>query len=104
MNKIDFDVAAITNLCQQWQIKELALFGSVLQDNFNPHSDIDVLVSFAENAKITFFDLDKIEQQLSDIFHRPVDVLVTKKAIEQSHNWIRKRNILEHSQVIYEQR
>ncbi len=103
MNKIDLDVAAITNLCQQWQIKELALFGSVLRDDFNPHSDIDVLVSFTENAKITFFDLDKIEQQLSDIFHRPVDV-VTKKAIEQSHNWIRKRNILEHSQVIYEQR
>ena len=103
MNKIDWDVAAITKLCQQWQIKELALFGSVLRDDFNPRSDIDVLISFTENAKITFFDLDKIEQQLSDIFHRPVDV-VTKKAIEQSHNWIRKRNILERSQVIYEQR
>lgn len=102
MKNISLD-EKITDICQQWQITELALFGSVLREDFNDLSDIDVLVSFADTASITFFDLDTIEKQLSDIFHRPVDV-VTKRAIEQSHNWIRQKNILENTKVIYEQR
>ena len=103
MKNINLKPEKIEQICQQWQIEELALFGSVLRKDFNPQSDIDVLVSFAESAKITFFDLDTIEQQLSKLFNRPVDV-VTKRAIEQSHNWIRKKNILDHAQIIYEQR
>lgn len=103
MQNIDLDIEKINKICQQWKIVELALFGSVLREDFNLNSDIDVLVSFAEDAKITFFDLDTIEQQLSKLFNRPVDV-VTKRAIEQSHNWIRKKNILENAQIIYEQR
>ena len=103
MKNIHLKNKKIEQFCQQWQIEELALFGSVLREDFNSKSDIDVLVSFAEDAKITFFDLDKIEQQLSKIFNRPVDV-VTKRAIEKSHNWIRKKNILENAKIIYEQR
>ncbi len=103
MKNINFEIEKIAKICQNLQIVELALFGSVLREDFNLDSDIDVLVSFAEDARITFFDLDTIEQELSNLFNRPVDV-VTKEAIEQSHNWIRKKNILENSQVIYEQR
>ena len=103
MKNLDFETAKIAQICQQWQIVELALFGSVLRTDFNLDSDIDVLVSFAEDAKVTFFDLDTIEQQLSKLFNRPVDV-VTKRAIEQSQNWLRKKNILENAQIIYEQR
>ncbi len=103
MENINLETEKIKQICQQWQIEELALFGSVLREDFNPTSDIDVLVSFAESAQITFFDLDTIEQQLSKLFNRSVDV-VTKRAIEQSHNWIRKKNILENAQIIYEQR
>ena len=87
-------------ICQQWQITELALFGSILRDDYNHQSDIDLLVSFANEANITFFDLDAIEEQLSKLFNRPVD-LVTKQAIEHSHNYIRKKNILDNSIVIY---
>lgn len=93
----------LQEICEKWQIIELALFGSVLRDDFNSQSDVDILVSFADQAKITFFDLNTIEEQLSKLFDRPVD-LVTKRAIEQSHNWIRKKNILSDSRVIYEQR
>ncbi len=103
MKNLDFETEKIAQICQQWQIVELALFGSVLRTDFNLDSDIDVLVSFAEDAKVTFFDLDTIEQQLSKLFNRPVDV-VTKRAIEQSQNWLRKKNILENAQIIYEQR
>jgi len=101
--RLNLKTTEIKQICQQWQITELALFGSVLREDFRSDSDIDVLVSFAKNAKITFFDLDAIENQLSELFDRPVD-LVTKKAIQKSHNWIRRQNILNYSQVIYEQR
>ena len=103
MKNINLDTETISKICQNWQIVELALFGSVLREDFNSNSDIDLLVSFAEDAKITFFDLDDLEQEFSQLFNRPVDV-VTKAAIEQSHNWIRRNNILGNSQIIYEQR
>ena len=93
MKNIILEMEKISKICQNWQIVELALFGSVLREDFNLDSDIDVLVSFAEDAKITFFDLDTIEQELSKLFNRPVDV-VTKEAIEKSHNWIRKKTFL----------
>ena len=41
---------AIAAFCQRWQIVELALFGSVLRADFRPDSDVDVLVTFADNA------------------------------------------------------
>ena len=90
-------------ICQERQIVELALFGSILRNDFNDDSDIDLLVTFAQNAKISFFDLDNIENQFSLLFNRQVDI-VTKKAIAHSHNWIRKQNILGNSKVIYEQK
>ena len=99
----DLKPIQLQEICQQWQITELALFGSVLRADFNSQSDIDILVSFAEDAKITFFDLDTIEGQLSKLFNRQVD-LITKRSIEESHNWIRKQNILGNSKIIYEQR
>lgn len=40
----------IADFCRQWSITELALFGSVLREDFRPDSDVDVLVSFADNA------------------------------------------------------
>lgn len=62
MTNINLKSEKIEEICQQWQIEELALFGSVLRKDFHPKSDIDVLFSCAEDAKITFFDLDTIEQ------------------------------------------
>ena len=95
------DRSQLKELCARWQIVELALFGSVLRDDFHPDSDIDLLVQFADTAKITFFDLDTIEQQLSPLFgNRPID-LVTRNAIENSHNPIRRQNILSHTHTIY---
>ncbi|ACK72285.1 DNA polymerase beta domain protein region [Gloeothece citriformis PCC 7424] len=101
--RLNVSYEQLGQLCQAWNIIELALFGSVLREDFNSNSDIDILVSFAENARITFFDLDIIEAQLSQLFNRPVD-LVTKKSILNTHNWIRRKNILENTKIIYEQR
>nr|AAT37522.1 unknown [Prochloron didemni] len=89
---LHIDYSQLSELCARWQIVEPALFGSVLRDDFRPDSDIDLLVQFADTAKITFFDLDAIEQQFSPFFgNRPMD-LVTRNAIENSYNPIRRQN------------
>ena len=93
----------IQEFCQHWSIVELAVFGSILREDFDSDSDIDFMVSFVPQSKITFFDLEEMEKQLSELCDRPIDI-VTKKAILNSHNWIRRRNILEQAKVIYEQR
>ncbi len=93
----------IAKFCQKRDIIELALFGSVLREDFNPNSDIDFLVTFSPEVKISLKKLDEIEEELKQIVNREID-LVFKKSIESSHNWIRKRNILETAKVIYESR
>jgi|GEM_PF-5919529 len=42
-----FEIAAF---CQRWQVPELALFGSVLREDFCPDSNVDVLVEFQPTA------------------------------------------------------
>jgi uncharacterized protein len=97
---LDLPIAAIKDLCDRWQIIEFALFGSVLRDDFRPTSDIDVLITFAPNARKGLLTLARIKHELEDLLGRDVDVL-TKKSIEQSHNVARSHNILKSAQVLY---
>jgi predicted nucleotidyltransferase len=90
----------LAEFCRRWQVAELALFGSILRDDFHPNSDIDVLVSYQPTAKRGLFEKMHMQEELESLFHRKVD-LVSKKAIEQSHNWLRRRNILDSAEVIY---
>jgi hypothetical protein len=87
-------------LCRRWKVRELALFGSVLRDDFRPGSDIDVLVRFEPAAPWSLFDLGDMQVELERIFGRKVD-LVEKEAVEQSRNPFRRRHILGHHRVIY---
>jgi predicted nucleotidyltransferase len=60
-------------ICRQNKIRRLALFGSVLRDDFSDDSDIDVLVEFEPNSRVglRFFE---VERQLSELFGRRVDL------------------------------
>ena len=87
----------IEDFCRRWQVKELAIFGSALRDDFRPDSDVDVLVVFGENAQWSLFDHMKAEEELEAIFGRKVD-LVEKSAIR---NPFRRHHILSHHEVIY---
>jgi predicted nucleotidyltransferase len=78
----------------------LALFGSVLRDDFRPDSDVDVLVTFAPEAHHGLFDLVDMEDELSVIFGRRVD-LVERPGVERSENYIRRRSILRSAQPVY---
>jgi uncharacterized protein len=90
----------LAEFCQRWHVCELALFGSVLRDDFSADSDIDVLVSYQPTAKRGLVEKIRMQEELSSLLHRDVD-LVSKKAIEQSQNWLRRKNILDSSEVIY---
>lgn len=92
----------IAQLCQRWSITEMALFGSVLSDQFNADSDIDILIRFAPNARQGLLTLSKIKHELETRIGREVDIAL-KESVENSENWIRRHEILKTTQVIYEQ-
>jgi predicted nucleotidyltransferase len=80
--------------CAKWKVTELALFGSVTRpEEFREDSDVDVLVRFAPDAKWTLFEFVHAQDELAELFGRPVD-LVEWEAVEQSANRFRKRSIL----------
>ena len=64
----------ITEFSRRWQVRELALFGSVLRDDFGPESDVDVLISFADKVPWSLWDLTTMEDELSALVGRKVDL------------------------------
>lgn len=97
---IELASADLEQFCQRWQVQELYLFGSVLRDDFRTDSDIDVMISFQTTARWGLMALSKMRRELEALFGRSVDLL-TKASIEQSHNWIRRWDILSTAQLIY---
>lgn len=61
--------------CETQPIQRLSLFGSVLRDDFTEASDVDVLVEFLPEARVTYFDLFYIEEALEGLIGRDVDLL-----------------------------
>ena len=97
---IDIPPDKVAAFCQRWQITRLALFGSILRDDFGPDSDIDILVKFDETAHPTLFDMSRMEAELKAILGREVD-LVSQRGIERSRNFLRRKAILESAEPVY---
>ena len=57
----------IARFCHDWKISELALFGSVLRDDFGPDSDIDLLVTFEPDARWSLFDIVRLKREFETI-------------------------------------
>jgi predicted nucleotidyltransferase len=88
---------AIRDFCQRWKITELALFGSAARAELRPESDVDVMVTFAEDAHWSLFDLGAMQQELTSLFGRDTD-LVEKGSIR---NPFRRRSIARDLMVVY---
>ena len=101
--RLNLSSAQINQFCRENQIQELAIFGSVLREDFNPDSDLDFLVVFDPKRKLSLMDLVGIQYQLEYLTGRNVD-LIEKRSILNSHNWIRRQNIFSTAQIIYESR
>ncbi len=94
--KIALPHEQLTALCHHYHIRYLALFGSVLRDDFGPESDVDVLVEFEPEARISLMDYIGAMQALSDLLQRPVD-LVDRTGLKPRL----KETVLQSAEVIY---
>lgn len=98
--RLDIPDDELHDFSHRWKISELALFGSVIREDFRADSDIDILVTFAPDAHWTLFDMVAMQDELEAIFGRPVD-LIERRAVEQSENYIRRKNILDSAEMFY---
>lgn len=87
----------IESFARKWKIKEIAVFGSALRDDFSQKSDVDILVQFENAAHPSLFDLVDIKDELETIFGRPVD-LVEKDSLVNPY---RRAEILKTAKTIY---
>lgn len=99
--RIDIPKEEIAAFCQRNHIRRMALFGSVLRDDFTPESDVDVLVDF-ELDRTPGLEFITIQDELSEILGRQVD-LYTFKGVENSRNWLLREEILNSAEMQYEQ-
>ncbi|MDY7010607.1 MAG: nucleotidyltransferase family protein [Planctomycetota bacterium] len=95
--KVDADKGRIAQFCREHHIRRLALFGSVLRDDFSPESDIDVLVEFEKGHVPGLFGLARLERELSDVFGgRKIDL----RTPEDISRYFRE-NVLAEAEVQY---
>jgi predicted nucleotidyltransferase len=87
----------IATLCRRWQIVELSLFGSVLREDFDTESDVDVLVQFDPGVEWSLLDLMTMQSELSILVGRHVDL------VEQAglRNPFRRAAIIQSKHVVY---
>jgi predicted nucleotidyltransferase len=95
--QLEVDEHKLRAIYEKWRIAELALFGSVLRDDFGADSDVDLLVTFEQGEQWRLADLSAIQEELRQLFGRHVD-LVERRAVEQNPNWVVRRDILESAQ------
>ena len=71
--QIDIDRVQLEKLCRKYGIRRLSLFGSVIRDDFDDQSDVDILVEFLPQVKVglSFFSL---QNELAQILDRQVDL------------------------------
>ena len=86
----------LATFCREHHIRKLALFGSVLREDFGPESDIDILVEFEPEIPIGLLAFARTQRKLSELFQRPVD-LVTPAGLKP----LIKDAVLSSARVIY---
>ena len=86
----------VRQFCEKCHIRKLSFFGSVLRDDFRPTSDIDVLVEFQPGGKIGLFKTAHMENELSDLRGRKLD-LRTPQDLSRYF----RREVLENAEVQY---
>ena len=89
----------IAEFCRRHHIRRLALFGSVLRDDFRPDSDVDVLVEFEPGQRVGLIRLAGMELELSNVIGRWVDL---RTPAELSHYF--REEVLASAEVQYAER
>jgi hypothetical protein len=98
---IELPMDEIRRFCEKWRIRELAVFGSILTDEFDDESDVDFMYTFEDDTRWDLFDLGAMQVDLTEMLGRNVD-FVGRKGIERCDNPYKKKAILGNFEVIYE--
>jgi len=96
VKNVELPIEAIKALCEQYGVRELAIFGSAVRDDFSSDSDVDLLVEFAPDAEIGFLAFARLQRELSALLGLQVD-LVPKNGLKPT---IRDA-ILASAEVVY---
>lgn len=97
---LEFEPEVLRAFCEKWGVAELAVFGSVLREDFRPDSDIDFLVTWAPGRRPRLFDMFRMKDELVELLGREVD-LAQRQVVEADRNQFRKAAILDSARVIY---
>lgn len=81
LKDLNIPMGPIENLCREYKVAELAVFGSAVRDDFRSDSDIDLLVTFQPEAKIGLIGFIGLQQQLQEVLGRNVD-LVSRRGLK----------------------
>ena len=79
--RLEIPAEQLAELCAEFGVRELAAFGSVLREDFGPDSDVDLLVEYVEERRVSLFDLLRLQHRLEDLIGREVD-LVPKSGLK----------------------
>lgn len=96
---INLPLEAICAFCEQRPIKYLSLFGSALRGELGPESDIDLLVEYEPDARISYFDMAQQEIDLGRMVRRSVDLRTPR---ELSPHF--RRQVIASAELIYEKK
>lgn len=96
-SRIPIPEQRVRDFCQRWKIGELSVFGSVVREDFGPDSDVDVLVTFSNDARWSLYDWADMIAELREIFGRDVDLLSTQSL----RNPFRRHEILRTRETLY---
>jgi uncharacterized protein len=99
LHGLEVPQAEIERFCARNHVRKLSLFGSILTDRFRPDSDVDVLVEFEAQAAVTYLDLARMEQELSTMMGRKVDL----RTPEELSRYFRER-VLNEALLQYERK
>ena len=72
---IDLQLDAVQAICQRYGVAHLALFGSVLRDDFTDQSDIDVLCRLRPDSPARGLQWVALDLALAEIWNRQVDLI-----------------------------
>ncbi len=100
LTNLTIDREKVADFCRRWKIRELAIFGSALREDFTPASDVDVVVDFLPEAEWSLLDHIRMEEELAGILGRQVEI-ITKRALEQSRNRLFRREVERTARVLF---
>lgn len=93
---LEIDAGSLAEICRRHSVIELAMFGSVLREDFGPESDVDLLYVFAPDAVVGWNGIYELDRELSELFGYQVD-LVPKRFLSPAF----ARVVLEEAERLY---